>query len=167
MEDIPENIFNLLENYIAMVNKCFPDLTGKEAKRLYFITPIVVAVCSAFNGEVTIMVEEDMEGRRVKANGRFEMMIVKGNKRVCIVEAKKEDMEQGLAQCLLGCEVVADLDDMSIVYGVVTNYENWRLSKSTDSDIFYEELSLSIDNGIPAKPSLARITGKIYSMLLE
>jgi hypothetical protein len=103
----------------------------------------------------------------VKANGRFEMMLMRGGEKVCIVEAKKEDMEQGIAQCLLGCEVVADLDNSDVVYGIVTNYENWRFSKSTNTNIYLEEITLLIDNKVPDRESLSVITGKIYSMLSE
>ncbi len=167
MKELPNDILSLITDYIGMVAKCFSFLSGDEAKRLYFITPIVVAVCRAFNGDVTIVVEEDIDGKRAKANGKLEMMLVKGNKKVCIVQAKKEAMEKGLAECLLSCEVVADLVNTNIVYGIITNYENWRLSKSTDTKIWAEELSLSVNNKILTKQSLEEITRKIYCMLSD
>ena len=52
--------------------------------------------------------EEDLVGENVKANGHFEMMLMRGSKRVCIVEGKKDDMDQGKALCLVGCEVAAE-----------------------------------------------------------
>lgn len=36
-------------------------------------------------------------------------MIRRKKKAVCIVEAKKDDMEQGMAQDLVGCEVAAEV----------------------------------------------------------
>jgi hypothetical protein len=164
--ELPEE-FDLFRSYLQKVSICFKDLTGKEAKRLYFITPIIVAVCSAFNGGVTILVEEDLNGGYIKANGRFEMVLVKGNIRVCIVEAKKDDMEQGMAQCLLGCEVITELDKIDTVYGIVTNYQLWTLTKTTDEIVYKEELSLDIDNKMPTEEALRKITGKIYKMLLD
>lgn len=165
--EIPDSIFANLVTYLTMVAKCFPDLTGNEAKRLYFISPIIVAVCSAFNGDVTILVEEDINGKRLKANGRFEMVLVRGNKRVCIVEAKKDNMDQGLAQCSLGCEVASDLDHLSVVNGIVTNYLEWTFTRSEDVKLFKEELSLGINHRVPIVESLKVITGKICNMLSD
>lgn len=58
----------------------------------------------------------------MKAHGHFEFVLRRGNKRVCIVEAKKDDMRQGMAQDLLGCEVAAEIDHLNLVCGIVTNY---------------------------------------------
>jgi hypothetical protein len=62
-----------------------------------------------FEGDITIDVEEDLNGDYIKAHGHFEFVLRRGDKRVCIVVAKKDDMEQGMAQDLLGCEVAADI----------------------------------------------------------
>ena len=43
-----------------------------------------------------------MSGVYVRANGRFEFVLEYKGKKVCIVEAKKDDMEQGQVQSLLG-----------------------------------------------------------------
>ena len=163
--EFPDANFTHLTNYLSMVNHCFKDLNGKEAKRLYYISPIIVAVCSAFNGEVSISVEEDIVGKRVQANGRFEMVLQRGNKRVCIVEAKRDDMEQGMSQCLVGCEVAADLDNLDVVYGIVTNYEAWRLTRSGNENIRTEEITLTLHNRVPNEASLRELCGKIYGML--
>ena len=60
--DLPNDVEAVVISYLEKVSICFKDLSGNEAKRLYFITPIIVALCSAFNGEVTILVEEDLKG---------------------------------------------------------------------------------------------------------
>ena len=65
-------------------------------------------------------VQQDFDENRVHAHGHFEFVLTHGTRRVCIVEAKKE---QGLAQNFLGCEVVADLENSNEVFGVVTNFE--------------------------------------------
>jgi hypothetical protein len=66
-------------------------------------------VCFLFNGDAQIEVEEDLDGDFLKAHGHFEFVLRRGDKRVCIVEAKKDDMGQGMAQDLLGCEVAAEI----------------------------------------------------------
>jgi hypothetical protein len=49
---------------------------------------------------------------------------------VCVVEAKKDDFEQGLAQCLVemkACQVSnEEAGGLIDVYGVVTNGEGWK-----------------------------------------
>ena len=164
---LPEESFLNLTKCLSMVNNCFKDLNGKEAKRLYYISPIIVAVCSAFNGGVSISVEEDIKGKRVQANGRFEMVLQRGNKRVCIVEAKRDDIEQGMSQCLVGCEVAADLDNLNVVYGIVTNYESWRLTRNGNETIETEQITLKMDNSVPDVASLRELCGKIYGILQE
>ncbi len=165
--NIEETTFSNLFNYLRMVNSCFDDLRGKEAKRMYYICPIIVAVCSCFNGEVKILVEEDLTGKRVHGNGHFEMILQKGNKRICIVEAKKDDMEQGLAQCLVGCEVVSDVEKLNVVYGIVTTYQTWELSIVDDTNVKVHEITLDMINGMPTEQALRNLTGKIYRMLSD
>ena len=125
-------------------------------------------MCCLFAGEVTVDVEEDLDGEMVKAHGHFEFVLRRGNKRVCIVEAKKEDMDQGIAQDLIGCEVAADIDGLDIVYGIVTNYYQWMFFRSLNESIEKDQVSLRTNNsGVPTVDSLAEITGKIYSMLSD
>ena len=64
--------------------------------------------------QINLLVEETITGRNINANGFFEYVIQRGNKKICIVEAKKDDMEQGMAQDLLGCEATADTEAMSM-----------------------------------------------------
>jgi hypothetical protein len=52
----------------------------------------LICVCILLDGDVDIVVEEDLVGNFVKAHGHFEFMLRRGNKAVCIVEAKKDDI---------------------------------------------------------------------------
>jgi len=69
---------------------------------------------------------------------------------VCVVEAKKDDFEQGLAQCLMEMEacqwsnqkVNRDLD----IFGIVTNGEGWKFYKLTLAGNVYETLLYSVSN---------------------
>ena len=165
---IPAEDFELLVQILRRTNTSIGEIiTGKEAKRLYFISPILVIVCSLFNGDVRIKVEEELTGKNVKANGHFEFMLERGNKRVCIVEAKKEDMEQGLAQSLIGCEVASDVDDLRVVYGIVTTFISWTFLKSSDDKIERDDDTLDFHEGIAEPASLRKIAEKIYAMLSD
>jgi hypothetical protein len=165
--DIDDDHLRVLSTYLSYVTKCFGGIsTAKEAQRLHLIAPILLCVCHLFKGEVEVVVEEDLNGKIVKAHGHFEFMLRRGNKAVCIVEAKKEDFEQRMAQDLIGCEVAAELGDLDIVYGIVTNYIQWNFLRSLDDAINMQECTLDLtDEGVPELQSLRKITGKIYGML--
>ncbi|KAF8421009.1 hypothetical protein EV426DRAFT_674072 [Tirmania nivea] len=94
--------------------------TGKEAKRLHFICPILNFVSDWCGADIKILVEESMPGGNIHVDVQFEFIIEWKGKRVYIVEANKDDMEQGMVQNLLGCEAVADIQSLNCVYGIVT-----------------------------------------------
>jgi hypothetical protein len=52
---------------------------------------------------------------------------------VCVIEAKKDDFEQGAAQCLVEMQtcqwIDRQLDKELIIYGIVTNGEGWKFYK--------------------------------------
>ena len=164
---IEESKLELLHTQLSNIHQLYGQvISGKESKRLQFISPILNAVCILLPG-VTITVEEDMRGVNVHANGRFEYVIHYRNINVCIVEAKKDDMEQGQIQSLVGCEVVADLENYTIVYAIVTNYIQWLYYKNTDICIYSDDITLNVEHNLPDKISLGKITGLIYGMLTD
>jgi len=86
---------------------------------------------------------------------------------VYIVEAKKDDMEQGMVQDLLDCEVATEICHLDTVYGIVTNYVQWNFLHSLDESIELEECILDSSKEGPVEASLLKITGKIYAMLSD
>jgi hypothetical protein len=70
-KDLPnKESFNNLVTHLSYATKCFGNIwTGTEAKRRYFIAPILIYVCALFDGEVEIAVEEELDGKFVKAHG--------------------------------------------------------------------------------------------------
>jgi hypothetical protein len=67
---LDETTFGTIFDYIKLITKCVRTLEGKEAKRMFYIVPIIVAVCSTFD-DVEILVEDDLVGSQVHANGCF------------------------------------------------------------------------------------------------
>lgn len=67
---------------------------------------------------------------------------------VCVVEAKKDDFEQGLAQCLVEMQACqwnnAQADRPVDVYGIVTNGTTWQFYKLDLSGQVWETLPFSI-----------------------
>jgi hypothetical protein len=165
---IDKDHLNFFETYLSYTTQCFGNITtGKEAKRLHFIAPILICVCFLFKGNVDIAVEENLDGIFVKAHGHFEFMIRRGGKAICIVEAKKDDIEQGMAQDLVGCEVAAEVGGLDVVYGIVTNYIQWNFLRSGNERIEMEECSLRLKSDGPDLESLKEIVEKIYAMLSD
>jgi hypothetical protein len=165
---IPDIQANFLTEYLSFAEKCFdPVVSGKESRRIHFIAPVIICVCFLFNGDVQIEVEEDLAGNFLKAHGHFEFVLRRGDKRVCIVEAKKDDMNQGMAQDLLGCEVAAEINNLDLVYGIVTNYVQWIFLRSLDEKIEMDNCFLSQTGGAVDKASIVLIASKIYAMLSD
>ena len=166
--DIDDAPLNFLAQYLSITTKCLGGIiNGNEAQRLHFIAPILICVCNLFNGDVDIVVEENLVGNFVKAHGHFEFMLRRGRKAVCIVEAKKDDIKQGMAQDLVGCEVAAEIGGLDIVYGIVTNYVQWIFLRSLNDKVKLEECSLRLTPNGPERESLKEIAEKIYAMLFN
>jgi hypothetical protein len=58
---------------------------------------------------------------------------------LCVVEAKKDDFEQGLAQCLIEMQVCRERNQqagktIAVVYGIVTNADGWRFYRLLEHD---------------------------------
>ncbi|KAF8416661.1 hypothetical protein EV426DRAFT_508789, partial [Tirmania nivea] len=100
-----------------------------------FINPILVHLIALFDDQAEILVEESVPGRNVHVDGHFEFVNTRGGKKVCIVEAKKDDFDQGFTHGLLGCEAVADIESLSSVYGIVTNYLTWIFIRNLDDAV--------------------------------
>jgi len=159
-----------LHNYIVTLTRRLSSVTtGKESQRLHFIAPILVYVSDLFGPEdsIQIVIEEDLNGVNVKANGHFEFMLKRNNKRICIVEAKKDNMEQGMVQDIVGMEVASDLNGLDTVYGIVTNYVEWMFLKSQNDKIERDVDTLNFEKQVATVESLKRIAGKIYALLSE
>jgi hypothetical protein len=62
----------------------------------------------------------------------------------CVIEAKKDDFEQGAAQCLVemqACQWVnQQLGQAIAIYGIVTNGEGWKFYKLTVGGEVHESL---------------------------
>lgn len=66
------------------------------------------------------------------------------NPLLCVVEAKRDDFSQGLAQCLVEMKACqwsnAQAGNEIDIYGIVTNGEGWKFYKLTTTHEVYETL---------------------------
>lgn len=165
-KDIPVDDIDVVYAYLLRVSKVFGFIGfRKDTIRLHFIAPILVCVSLLFDGDVQILVEESVQGKRFHGHGFFEFVIKRGKKRICIVEAKKGDFRAGKAQNLVGCEVLADVERLKRVFGIVTNYKVWLFFRSLDEKIEYDEATVHTEHNTSARAAVKRIAEKIYSML--
>ncbi|KAL7678694.1 hypothetical protein Plhal304r1_c094g0172891 [Plasmopara halstedii] len=163
--DIPDADIELLLARIRDLRELYGQISdGKEAKRLFFIAPILETV-SRLLKNVRILVEEDVVGKNVLLKGRFEFVLKRGTKRISLVEAKREDMLQGMVQNVTGLEALADVEDLTVTYGIVTNFLEWKFLISGDEKVREHETVLPQANTIPSFEGLKEIVGKIYAML--
>ena len=101
VKEVPQATMDLLHPLIIATTRRYVGITDRrELKLLFFISPILLYVAELFGPEdsMKIVVDEDLNGVNVKAKVHFEFMLKRNNKRPCIVEAKKDDMEQGMVQ---------------------------------------------------------------------
>ena len=72
---------------------------------------------------------------------------------VCLAEAKKDNFEQGAAQCLLGmkaCQFLNAKDNIVIdMHGIVTNAAGWQFYKLTTQDQVYQSPLYSFETQTP------------------
>jgi hypothetical protein len=78
---------------------------------------------------------------------------------VCVIEAKKDDFEQGTAQCLVEMQACQwgqrQLGKVVDTYGIVTNGEGWKFYKLLVTGEVYESLLYGI-GGMPIVLGLLR-----------
>lgn len=69
---------------------------------------------------------------------------------VCIIEAKKDDFEQGLAQCLVEMQACqwnnAQLGKVITIFGIVTNGEGWKFYRLDPNNQVYETVLYSMSD---------------------
>lgn len=82
---------------------------------------------------------------------------------LCVVEAKKDNFEQGLAQCLVemqACQWLNKIFKPFEVFGIVTNAIVWRFYKLTPENDVYE-------SSVYAETQLDFILGVLYSIFTQ
>ncbi|KAG3123430.1 hypothetical protein PI124_g23716 [Phytophthora idaei] len=165
---IPEDKFKFLCDYLVYASEAMNGYVDapKEAKRYHFIAPVLIMLCSLFV-DVKLEVEETVDGNEVHANGHFEFVLTRGKTKICIVEAKRNDFDQGKAQALVGCEAVADSEGLYVVYGIVTDFIKWYLYRSGENSILMDSSTLSAKSEVLDIGSMRDVCEMIYGALLN
>lgn len=121
--------------------------TREEAKIKYFIRPFMVYLVAILLGPdsgtqtTRLQVEDTMSGQAISVNSQYKFIIEREFTKFCIVEVKKDGINQGMAQDLLA---VADIESMNRVY-IATNYLNWAFFRGLDDRIENEWVTLDME----------------------
>ncbi|KAG2960094.1 hypothetical protein PC110_g21075 [Phytophthora cactorum] len=165
---IPDHAFDFLIKYLKYAAEAMNGYTdaSREAKRYHFIAPVLIMLCSLFV-DVKLEVEESVDGNEVHANGNFEFVLTRGKTKICIVEAKNNDFDQGKAQALIGCEAVADREGLYVVYGIVTDFMKWQLYRCGENSILLDSSTLSAKSEELDTGSMRDVCEMIYGALSD
>jgi hypothetical protein len=122
------------------------DLKRSEEGRKITIDLVFVEALQAFS-QLKIWKGEALESEI--AHGAADYLITDNSDYVeapllCVAEAKKDDFEQGLAQCLVemqACQWNNQKIGKTIdIFGIVTNGEGWKFYKLTPENQVYESI---------------------------
>ncbi|KAE9236636.1 hypothetical protein PF004_g8796 [Phytophthora fragariae] len=163
---IPADKLKFLCDYLAYASKAMNgyDEALKEATCCHFIAPVLIMLCGLFD-DVKLEVEESVDGSNVHANGVFEFVLTRGKTKICVMAAKKNDFEQGKAEALVGCEVVADREGVFVVYSIVTDFIEWHLYRSGENSILRDSCTLAVSSNTLDIKSLRDMCEMIYGAL--
>ncbi|GMF20025.1 unnamed protein product [Phytophthora lilii] len=145
---VPENVVNELRDRLVLV-------------RLY------IEAVSFMLGDVTILVEESVNGKHVHVRSRFDFVLKRGRKRICIVEAKRDDIPQGIAQNVTGLEALSDVEGLEQTFGIVTNYIEWVYISDDDEKTRWRNGTLQTYGSVPTIKSLSNIVGMVHTLLVN
>ncbi|CAO3638912.1 unnamed protein product [Cunninghamella blakesleeana] len=132
MEDIDDKVVTkITENLIFLTNVLGIVSEGNEAKRRRFVDAIIMNVVDTYRDKnVNILLEELIEGEDVK--GPVDYIMVNDKYILIVIEAKKDDFEQGRAQLLMQLynAYIKNIENGSpknhTIYGIITTGELWE-----------------------------------------
>jgi hypothetical protein len=129
--------------------QCFDLQRYEESKKL-----IIDALCEeAIQPYKRLKIWKGAALESEATNGNVDYLVAKRKAYLeapflCIVEAKKDDFEQGLAQCLVEMQACQwqnrNLGKEIEVLGIVTNGDGWRFYKLTPQGTVYQTLLYGI-----------------------
>ncbi len=115
-------------------------LNSEKARSEALVYPILVEIQERNNREFLVHSGENLDiDKNLGLNGECDFIISKGVKLItspiiCIVEAKKHDIDLGLGQCtaqMIGSQIFnqQNKSQTKIIYGIVTTGKEWQFLK--------------------------------------
>jgi hypothetical protein len=126
------------------------DIQGSEEGKKIIIDTILIEALQDFRQKLKIWKGVNLEGDIAHGEADYLITVNKGYLEtpfLCIIEAKRDDFYQGLAQCLVEMKTCQwrhhqegrDID----ILGIVSNGETWKYYKLDKQNIAFETISYS------------------------
>lgn len=139
----PQPLSAFLQERLRRLKRYFNLRGYEDSKKL-----IVDALCEeGIEGFETLKIWKGAALKSDRLNGNVDYLIAENKEYLeapflCIVEAKKDDFEQGLAQCLVEMDACQwnnqQINQTLTVFGIVTNGDGWQFYKFTSDRKIYE-----------------------------
>jgi hypothetical protein len=134
-------------------------LVTEKARSEFIVGPILLACRDLTGGALAIFSGQRLDvdpSRGLQGECDFILALADPVPRlraplVTVVEAKKNDIEAGLGQCVAQMVAAHDFNEregsgLSIVYGCVTTGEDWQFLRLDGANVTMERTRLYIDN---------------------
>ena len=122
------------------------DLSLSESAKVLWIDMILLEALNAFDG-LKIWKEASLQTQQLTGVVDYliaPQAVVYQQPLLCVVEAKKDNFEKGMAQCLVEMYACQQLNQQDFaVYGIVTNAVNWEFYKLSASQQLYKTVAYS------------------------
>ncbi len=155
-------------------NADFAVLQGSEKARSEFIiAPVLAELREIADGKISLFsgIRFDVD-KSQKLEGECDFLISRSPDQavleapvVVAVEAKRQDFEKGIAQCV--AEMVASLifnerkgSKLNVVYGCVTTGDVWRFLLLKENKVYVDSIAFDVNE------DLERILGILFAMSL-
>ena len=149
LEVQPISPSEFFQQRLTRLRRFFDLRSYEESKKL-----LIDALCEeALEDTYRLKIWKGAALKSDELNGNVDYLIAENKEYLeapllCIVEAKKDDFEQGLAQCLVEMQACQwnnqQLNKVIDIFGIVTNGETWRFYKLDINGEVYETLPHSI-----------------------
>lgn len=138
-----------------------------EERKKTSIHCVLNAVAAMLPDFVRLTKEAKVKSRALMATGVADFMVERKRRRLLIVEAKKEDFDQGQAQDFVMMDIALAKNEedklpADEVFGIVTSYEKWLFFKQTPEEIVWcrEDISKRSHD-----EDVERVARRLYGIL--
>ena len=151
VKDTPEEIRNQVISELLRLHKTFQHITSaNEATRCEFIFRIIYGVASIFDGEMKVYPQYEISGSHGK--GPVDWIIKVENTIITVTEAKKEDINQGIAQNAIQLQTSIQRNPKKRSYDTAGLHEDVMYGVSTAVDwVIIKLVSSSSENNSERK----------------
>lgn len=136
----------------------------------FFIEPVFWLLCDAFQ-DVTLTARINFTGKIVPLNSSVDFSLIQSQpqREYFIIEVKKKEskdnnqlLNKALAQCFGAMEAMAEKEKKEKVYGLVTDFSEWRYLEITNEGAHYYSFSPHTVDNFPTEESLKTLILYLY-----